>query len=168
MFEALKDTIIDRIRDLFCMGSNDTWDKIDPRYQSDVLSRNRSAVHASLDWLNEMQAIDDGDVLTFNRVKACRNVLAHELLSTLGSQGLPGDFADCFVEMLTLLRKIEVWWVFNFEIPTDSDLIDADIEKDEIIPGRVMMIQLVLDIALGDEERSRSCYNAFRQRSRSD
>ena len=88
-FEALRDAVVARIRYFFWNGFDETGDKIDPKYQSDVLTRNRSPVYASLDWLKEMNAIDDADIEAFNRVKTCRNRLAHELLTTLGWTGLP-------------------------------------------------------------------------------
>lgn len=139
-FESLKDAIVDRIRDFFWTGFDESGDKIDPKYQTDVLTRNRSPVYASLDWLTEMNAIDQGDVESFNRVKACRNTLAHNLLSTLGSEGLPADFDQCFTEMVELLRKVEVWWITNVEIPTNPDYNGSDVDEDGIIPGRIMVI----------------------------
>lgn len=164
-FEALKDSIVGRIRDFFWTGFNESGDKIDPKYHSDVLARNRSPVYASLDWLKAMNAIDDRDLETFDRVKACRNTLAHKLFAALGSEGLPADFERCFTEMVALLRKIEVWWVINVEIPTNPDYDGSDVDEDGIVPGAVMSMQLLLDIALGDNERSRFCYDEFRKRA---
>ncbi len=164
-FEALKDAIVGRIRDFFWTGFDESGDKIDPKYQTDVLARNRSPVYATLDWLKEMNAIDDADVRAFDRVKACRNTLAHKLFSTLGSDGLPPDFEKCFHAMVAVLRKVEVWWITNVEIPTNPDYDGRDIDEDGIVPGSLMGIQLLCDIALGDEERSRFYYNEFRKQS---
>lgn len=166
-FEALKDAIVGRIRDFFQTGFDKSGDKIDPKYQTDVLALNRSPVNASLDWLKEMNGIDNADVHAFDRVKACRNTLAHELFSMLGSDGLPPDFEKCFHDMVALLRKIEVWWITNVEIPTSPDYDGIDIDEDGIVPGRLIGIQLLCDIALGDEERSRFYYDEFRKRTRS-
>ena len=164
-FEVLKEAIVDHIRDFFWRGFDESGDNIDPRYQSDVLARNKSPVYASLDWLTEMNVIDDADMRVFDRVKACRNTLAHKLFSTLGSEGLPSDFEQRFTEMVALLHKIEVWWITNFEIPTNPDYDGSDINEEGIVPGRLMGIQLLWDIALGDEERSRFYYNEFRKQS---
>ena len=155
---------MDRIRDFFRTGFGEFGDKIDPSYRSDVLARKTSSVYASLDWLIDMNAIDDADVRTYDRVKVCRNTLAHELLSALASEGLPPDFEERFIEMVALLRKIEVWWIINVEIPSDPDLEGGDIDEEEIVPGLLMGIQILLDIALGDEERSRIYHNEFRVR----
>lgn len=164
-FEALKDSVVGRIRDFFRTGFDESGDKIDPKYESDVRARNRSPVYASLEWLKEMHAIDDVDLAAFDRVKACRNTLAHTLFSHLGSVGLPPDFEQCFYDMVALLRKIEVWWITNVGIPTDPDYDGQYIDEGGIVPGPVMGIQLLCEIALADDERSRFYYNEFCKRS---
>lgn len=161
-FEVLKDSIVGRIRDFFSIGFDESGDKIDPEYQSNVLSRNKSPVYASLEWLKEMQAVTDGDVTAFERIKDCRNALAHRLFSALGSEGLPGDFNHCFMDMLALLRKIEVWWITNIEIP---DFDGSEVDENGIVPGPVMSMQLLMDIALGDADRSWFYYDEFRKRT---
>ena len=164
-FEALKDAIVERIRDFFCHGFDEYGDKIDPRYQSEVLSRNRSPVYASLDWLKEMNAIDDADIRSFEGIKNCRNDLAHRLLSMLGSEVAVPDFAKSFQDMATSLRKIEVWWIKEVEILTNPDFDGQEISEDEIVPGRSIGLQLLCDIALGDETRSRFYIEEFRKRT---
>lgn len=160
-FEMLKDFIVNRILNFFKSG-----DEIGPNYQSDVLARNRSDVYASLDWLKELNAIDEHDLETFNRVKVCRNTLAHKLFAALGSEGLPADFERCFTEMVALFRKIEVWWIMNVLIPTNPDYNGSDIDESEIVPGCTWGMQMFVDIALGDDERSRLYYDEFRKRAR--
>jgi len=164
-FEVLKEAIVDRTRDFFWMDFDESGDKIDPRYKSDVLDRKKSPVYASLSWLREMNVINDSDIRVFDRVKACRNTLAHNLFSTLAAEGLPPDFEQRFTEMVELLRKIEVWWIVNFEIPTNPNYDGCDIDEEEIVPGWLASIQLLRDIAFGDEERSRFYYNEFRKHS---
>src|SRR5258708_18308652 len=73
-FEVLKSTIIERIRDFYVTGFDKSVEKdggrlVDPKYQTEVLSRNRSPVYACLDWLKESQAVDDQDIAAFERAK---------------------------------------------------------------------------------------------------
>ena len=164
-FEALKDVLVERIRDFFYAGFDEKGDKIDPKYQADVLSRNRSPVYASLAWLRDMKVIDDEDMNTFDRLKTCRNVLAHDLLATLSSQGLPVDFPKCLEDMVVLLHKIEVWWTANVEIPTNPDFDGVAIDQGDIVPGSVLSMQLLMEVALGDEQRSKFYYDEFRKRA---
>ena len=161
-YEALQGSVLDRLRDFFTTGFGQSGDIVDPTYQTNVLARKRSSVYASLDWLLEMHAIDDTDMAAFERVKSFRNRLAHELLTLVGSRGLPPEYDERFAELAALLRKIDVWWIVNVGIATDPDLAGRDIDPDEVIPGSMMSLQLLLEIALGDEQRSRLYNDGFR------
>ena len=164
-FESLKDSIVGRIRGFFCQGFDEKGDIIDPKYQAEVLARNRSPVYASLAWLKDMSAIDDTDIAAFERVKVCRNHVAHRLLELVGNEGMPLDFADRFQEMVVLLRKIEVWWIREVDIPTNSDFDGREIDEAGVIPGPVIGLQLLFEIALGSEERSRFYYEEMKRLS---
>jgi hypothetical protein len=166
VFEALTDAIVNRIREFFCHGFDESGDKIDPRYQSTVLSRNKSPIYASLDWLKEMNAIDDADIDSFNCIKSCRNELAHRLLSMLASETTVPDFATRLKEMAALIRKIEVWWIKEVEIPSNPAFDGKEISEDGIVPGTLLALQLLCDIALGDEDRSRFYINEFEKRTK--
>ena len=162
-FEILKESIIGRIRDFFTCGFNEKGDIIDPKYQTDVLSRNKNPVHASLDWLQHMKVIDQADIAVFDQVKRCRNALAHDLPRLLARNGLPDDFVDNFRAMVPLLRKIEVWWVMNVEIPTNPDFADKEVDESGILPGTVISFQLLCEIALGSDEQGRLYYEQFKK-----
>jgi hypothetical protein len=164
-FELLKDAIVHRIRDFFTNGFDQNGWRIDPKYQSKVLSKNRSPVYASLAWLKDVDAIDDADTAAFERVKELRNKLAHALTSVL-YEGLPTDFAERLNEMISLLDKIERWWIVNVEIATDPDLHDKQIDETNVIPGPILGLHLLLDIALGSEEESKKYIDEFLKQTR--
>ncbi|MGD0856452.1 MAG: hypothetical protein ABSA18_11680 [Dehalococcoidia bacterium] len=153
-FEILKDTLINRVREFssFTHQYRDDDPAVEAKYNSDVLSLNKSVVYASLSWLTSMQAIDNNDVATFERVKTCRNELAHELPRIVSTGRLPLDFVDCLKEMIALLQKVETWWIINFEIPTNPDLDDKEIIETGIIPGPVFWLQLMSEVALGSKK----------------
>lgn len=163
-FEVLKNTIIERIRDFYITGFDGKDWIISPDYQDQVLSKDRSATHASLKWLKESQAISDEDIEKFNQVKECRNSLAHEITKFL-AKGLPLDFPLCFNDMVALLDKIERWWIINVEIPTNSDLAEKAEEVDEsgIVPGPVVSLQMMIDVALGSDETANYYINELRK-----
>jgi hypothetical protein len=164
-FELLKTSIVDRIKDFYTNGfDHNSW-RTDPKYQSKVLAGNRSPVYASLEWLKEAHAIDDADVAAFERVKKLRNELAHALTGIL-FQGLPADLATRLGEMISLLDKIERWWIVNVEIPINPDLNGEEIDEAKVIPSPIMGLRLLLDIALGSEEESKRFLEEFVQRTR--
>lgn len=165
-FESLKDAIVERIRSFFSNGFNAEGELIGPRYESEVLRRNRSPLYASLDWLKHNGVISDADIGAFDRVKMCRNRLAHRLLSCVGTEGMPPDFESSFQEMVILLRKIEVWWIVNVDLPTNPEFDGSEVNEHEIIPGPVLGLQLLCDIALGSTEQSRSYYEELKKQAK--
>jgi hypothetical protein len=169
-FETLKTTIVEQIRSFYVTGFDSSVQKdggllVDSSYQTRVLSRSRSPVYASLDWLKESHAIDDDDVATFERAKACRNEITHGINQVL-SGGLPADLPDRFTEMVALVDKIGRWWVVNVEIPTNPDFDGEEIDEAGIVPGPTIGLRLLMDIALGTEEESQFYITEFLNHTR--
>ena len=148
-FESLKSSIVDRVKQFYQVGFGLGGDTLDPEYAKDVTPRNRSPLYASLDWLIEHDAITDADVTSFNETKEYRNRLAHELLQMISDNEL-SDLEIRFHGLISLLRKIEVWWVVNVEIPCNPDFDgETEIDEDGIVPGPVWSMQLMRDVAMG-------------------
>src|SRR5260221_3362925 len=166
-FEILKNSIIDRIKDFYMVGFDQTGPHFDPKYQFEVLARNSSPVYASLDWLKESHAIEDDDISTFEKVKTYRNNLANELPRIL-QRGIPSEMPEHFAEMVALLDKIERWWIVNVEIPTNPEFAGETIDEEKILAGSVMILQLMMDVALRNEEDSTKYINEFIKRTRHD
>lgn len=166
-FEVLKNSIIERLRDFYISGFNEKGWIIDPKYKTKVLSKDKSPTYASLKWLRESEAINDDDIEKFNKAKECRNLLAHEITKML-MEGLPQDFEERFGDMTALLDKIEKWWIVNVEIPTDPDLIDIvdELDLDGIVPGTIMSLRMMIDVALGSNETANYYINEFKEKFR--
>ena len=163
-FEILKNSIVERLRDLYVTGFDENGWIIMPAYKDDVLTKDKSPTYASLKWLKESQAINDDDIEKFNKVKECRNLLAHEITKML-MDGLPHNFSERFNDMVALLDKIERWWIINVEIPTDPDLVDKadEIEENGIVPGPIMSLRMMIDVALGSNETANYYINEFKK-----
>lgn len=150
-FEILKDSVVERIRDFYTNGWNESGPIVGPEYQSQVLARNKSTLYASLEWLREHEAIDEADLETFERLKKTRNQLAHQLFDVVTGQ-VESEHASQFPALVSLLRKIEVWWVVNVEIPTNPDYDGAEIDEGGIVPGAVLSLQILIEVASGNIE----------------
>jgi len=162
-YEILKDSIIGRIRDFFCNGFNEKGDIIDPKYQTEVLSLNKSPVYASIEWLKRMNAIDQNDIAIFDKIKKCRNTIVHNFSHLTAATGLPQDFANNFRDMVSLLRKIEVWWIMNVELAVNPDYDGQEIDEADVIPGPLMSLRVLFDVALGSDEQSWFYFERFKQ-----
>ncbi|MGB8991642.1 MAG: hypothetical protein WCD80_06270, partial [Desulfobaccales bacterium] len=119
-----------------------------------------SRVYASLSWLKENGVINSSDIEKFEYIKSCRNELAHELRDLI-TKGIKLQHLEAFGKLIALLNKIEVWWIINVEIPTDEDFSNMQIDESKVIPGPILMLQVILDVALGEEDSSRFYYEEF-------
>jgi hypothetical protein len=163
-FEVLKNSIIERIRNFYISRFDGKEWIVSPEYKEHVLSKDKSPTYASLKWLKESEAITDDDIKKFGEIKEYRNLLAHEITKML-TEGLPSDFTDRFNDMVELLDKIEKWWIINVEIPTNPDFDGKydEIDEKEIISGLVMSLRMMIDVALGSDEKAKFYINEYKK-----
>lgn len=150
-FEILKNSIVDRIRDFYLIGWSEEGNTVSTEYVDKVLSRNKSSIYASFSWLLEQHAIDESDLATFEQLKKTRNLLAHRLFEVVTGQA-ESPHQEQFAVLVDLLRKIEVWWVVNVEIPTNPDYAGEEIDEAGIVPGAILSLQMLLQVANGSTE----------------
>lgn len=162
-YELLTESIIRRIKGLYLDGINPNGPVTSPAYAEEVLSRNRSPLYASLDWLHENDVIDNADLAVFEIIKKCRNDLAHEMLA-LASGFSDGQYLEQLPVLAALIKKIEIWWVVNFEIPVNPDFDNVEIDGTGIVPGPCISLQLLIDIALGEPSKAKWYLEEFRRR----
>jgi hypothetical protein len=150
-YALLKESIVGRLRSFYMVGADTDGGVIDEKYETAVLSRNKSPLYASLGWLIENGAIDQGDLQMFERLKSTRNSLAHDLPSVV-IRGADVQHVTKFQELLALLWKIEVWWVVNLEIPINPEFDQKEIDEEGIVPGPILVIQMMLEVLSGNEQ----------------
>lgn len=150
-FEILQDSIVEDLRGFYTNGFDEHGPTVDPEYQSKVLSKNKSPLYASLQWLRENDAVNDEDLATFEQLKKTRNLLAHELFGVVTGQ-VESAHEVQFEALMALLRKIGVWWVVSVEIPTNPDFDGKEIDEEDIVPGSVLTLQMLIQVASGNTE----------------
>ncbi|WP_439510015.1 hypothetical protein [Marinimicrobium koreense] len=76
----------------------------------------------------------------------------------------PGHEIDqrVFEGLLEVTHKIGVWWVINVEIATDPDYDGKEVDASEVQTGTLLIIQMMMDIAYGNEPEEGYYYNAAR------
>ena len=47
-----------------------------------------------------------------------------------------------------------MWWIINFDIPANPGHDEREIDEEGIVPGPIIAMTLLVDIALGDDEQS--------------
>lgn len=161
-FEMFKDRVVEKPETFFTNGFDEKGFIVDERYKTDVLARSTSKLYASLLWLEEMDAIEQTDIAIFDSIRQHRNEVAHEPMEFLASAKRNFDSSK-FQDLIMLLAKIEKWWFVNFELSIDPDMLPEGANLDEVVPGPIWSLQLMLDIALGNEPEQGYYYNAFKQ-----
>jgi hypothetical protein len=159
-FEMFKEQIIKKPKTFFLDGFDQNGLIINKPYKSEVLSKSKSPLYASLLWFKEVGAIDDEDIDTFDGIRKHRNEVTHEIISFISDAKKNLDI-EKFQKLIALLSKIEKWWLLNFEMAINPDMVPSDINPDEVIPGPVWSLQLMLEIALGNEPEDGYYYNEF-------
>jgi hypothetical protein len=150
-FEILKNSVVDHLRNFYTNGWDESGPNISSEYQSKVISRNKSVLYASLEWLHESGAISSKDLEKYERLKKTRNLLAHQLFEAVTGQ-VESKHEAQFEELVELLRKVEVWWVVNLEIATNPDFDGQEIDEEGIVPGSILSLQMLIEVASGNTE----------------
>lgn len=150
-FEILKDSIVNDVRAFYVNGFDENGTTVSDEYYSNVSSKSKSLLYASLQWLRKSEAIDDDDLVKFERLKDTRNQLAHDLFSVVTGQ-VESCHQTQFNDLIALLRKIGVWWIVNVEIPTNPDYDGEEIDETGIVPGAVLSLQMLIEVASGNTE----------------
>lgn len=151
-FELLKDSIIDRVRVYYTLSWGDQT-ATSLEYEQGVLTRDkkRRPLPSSLDWLREHDALNETDLQIFKNLTDIRNQLAHELFSVVTGQ-VPSEYESQFPALIGLLRKVEIWWIVNVEIPTNPDYDGREIDEAGITPGALISLQMLIEVASGSSQ----------------
>lgn len=159
-FEFTKDIIISKPKSFFMIGYEDKKLQISPDYEKHILSRNKSPLYASLDWFKENSAINTKDIEIFNRIKIKRNEAVHEMMALI-QNGPTVEFEQSFTDLINLLNKIEKWWFSEIELAISIDLDANSIDLDEVLPGSVLTIQILNEVAMGNEEERNRIFEEY-------
>jgi hypothetical protein len=166
-YEMFREGVVEHLRIMHSNGVDATGWKIDePEYQADVAWRHKSRFQASLLWFKDHGAVDAQDLAKIDEIRTTRNTVVHDLPSLIGTAGL-GEAGAAFSTLVPIYRKIEIWWIRNFEMAINPQMAAADVEDDDIQPGPLLMLRMLADAAFGDKEDSWTWYNAFVEARRS-
>jgi hypothetical protein len=150
IYEMLRTSVIDRIRDFFSHEFRDGEWIASEDYQTKCLALDKSPLRASLLWLKQMSAIDDADIARVDRIREHRNELAHDLPKFLGTADTEVN-VQLLVGIYELVTKIDRWWIREFDMTTDPDLDGREVADEDITWGNMIFIQMMLRIATGED-----------------
>ena len=109
-FEMFKGCVIERPKTFFTNGFDENGFIVSEGYKTEVLSKTKSPLQASLLWFKKMGAINSADIKVFDAIRKHRNEVTHELMEFLSNVNRNLDVSQ-FENLVDLLSKIEKWWV---------------------------------------------------------
>jgi len=68
------------------------------------------------------------------------------------------DFEGLFPKLVSLIIKIDRWWILNVEIETDPNLIGKEFTEHQVIPGSLMLLQDLNQVVLGQDHEAWAFY----------
>lgn len=126
---------------------------LDPKGKDDTL-------RGSIRWLEKMEVIDANDLKIIEELTQARNIFAHELRSVISTGKMP-EFEKIFPKIVSLVTKIDRWWVINIEMAVDDQCANKDVEPENVTPGTTLLLQFLEQIALGEGDVAWELYRAF-------
>lgn len=166
IFEMFKDGMVEKPKMLFAnMESFDVEQGkivygISDGYKKEVLSKSKHTDEATLLWLKESEAIDDSDIGKYHKIRKYRNELTHNMIEFLTLHDREFD-ENILNDLIDLYNKIEKWWFKYFELSVQPEILPDGADPDEVIPGPMLTIRLMLEIALGAEPTKGFYYKEF-------
>ncbi len=143
MWELLKSSIIDSIKNFFISGYENWKWIISDGYNQNVLSLDKSRLKASCIWSVDMQIITQEDLFEIERLNIARNDIAHRLADIVYKENEDINDDDILI-IYWILSKVDKWWIENVEIPTDPDLYDKEIDSEGIMSWRMIITNYLL------------------------
>lgn len=155
VWEAFKKMVIELPKSFFCI--NPFFDANgqlkypeSEEYQEEIRLKGKDLLGSSLRWFVSLQAITDDDVEKVLQIRKRRNEFVHEMNKIL-FEGISETDCQLFVSLLALYRKIDVWWIKNVVIDSNTLLDSVDeIKEDETCNGQAIIIEIMLNVALGN------------------
>lgn len=159
-WETFEHGVMGHIEGFYLVGFDQNGFKYSDGYKQ-ALARDKSPFRASMLWLQDMGVVDAADMELADRGRQHRNDIAHNLPAYVAKASHNVDVA-LLGELCALLNKIDVWWIRNVEIPTNSDFDDQDVDAipdSEIKSGNMLFLSMMFNIATGDESQASELYN---------
>ena len=165
-YEMCREFIVSKPKDFFTDNWGIAGEKLSDEYLDDVMSFDKSPLKASLLWFKAQDAINDQDIRKFDKAREHRNEIAHNLPMFISDPAHEVN-GQIFSELLEVAHKIGVFWVINYELSISPDYHGQEIDESGIQIGTIMMINMMRQIAFGQEPEEGYFYNELKRNQRS-
>ncbi|MBI3245654.1 MAG: hypothetical protein HYZ50_04000 [Deltaproteobacteria bacterium] len=131
-YEIFKNGMIDKLRDFYAHqwrpdATGEVRSVISEAYKKEVIALYpKDELHACCLWFASSGAIEQNDLNQIEKIRKHRNSIAHELPKYVSSADRSIDLSSLF-SLIGLVKKIDLWWLKEVDLPTDPDYTPEDI-----------------------------------------
>jgi hypothetical protein len=140
-YEILKYAIVDRSKSFLSSGT-----AAETKEYKAARSLHEYELQAFCLWLKDSGAIDEQDIIAIQAIRKQRNDLAHYLTEHLLDTG-PAIGVNDLALVLQVVRKIELWWLKEVEIPSNSDYDGNTFADEDLQSGTTTVLDYLLETA---------------------
>jgi len=163
-YEMCREFIVSKPKDFFTDNWGVDGETLSDEYLDDVMCFDKSPLKASLLWFKEQGAIDDQDIIKFDLARMHRNEIAHNMPMFISDPSHEVN-GQTFSSLLEVTHKIGVYWVLNYELSLNPDYDGQEVDEKGIQIGTIMMINMMRQIAFGQEPEEGYFYNEIKRKS---
>lgn len=142
-YEMLKNTIVERIKTFYFRGYDENGVITDETYKETVLKRKvngkQNLFQAHLYWLKDNNVIDEDDIKEIVSIREHRDLIAHNTDKLVSDSDFEINYG-LLDKTFDFIKKIDLWWIKEFEIPTNPDFDNVEVNTDEITSGYEFII----------------------------
>ncbi len=145
-YELLKSSIVDRLVSFFSDFNYKDGKPVKTLEYKNELNKfdKNDKFRASCLWLHDMKALDMKDVTEILKIREHRNEIAHELAKFLIDDTQEIDI-NKFHSINNLLKKVDVWWIINFEMTIMPDFnINSEQGVNEVESGNMLLLEYLI------------------------
>lgn len=149
-YELLRTAIVDKLKDFFLTGFDENGYTYSDDYKTRIVNRKidgkQNIFLSSLYWLEEHNAITKDEIAEIIAIREHRNDVAHRIDKILceNDYNIDGSKEKRIFE---LIKKIELWWIVEVEIPTNPENKGREIIEEGIVSGTEILYTYIKTIS---------------------
>ena len=172
LYENFADLVVDRVECFYSKGFTLQKDGsikavLDEKYNNEVKNRtvddkgNKNVLKATLLWFKDMDAITEADYSLFLEVKEKRNKFVHRLTNVV-MEGVEERDVKLFFEFFNLYKKLDRWWINEFEIPIAGEFEPGTYDENEVRSVITELYELMIGVLyLGKSEEYKTLISEY-------
>lgn len=151
IYENFKETLNDRVKNFFLDGLEQGKPIYNEYYKKEILGKAKKGKNPNLLWFKDLNAITDEDISNFEKITDLRNELVHKMSYYIIYNPLPNNFFPLYKTMLNLFKKIDKWWINEFEISIGTEYEKEDYDPNEVQSVNFLFLETMEAIVLNKD-----------------